>query len=40
MWLLTDTKTGRFWRYATENMAVRAASALGLKDWSLEWVAK
>ena len=37
-WLLTDTKSGRFWRYASEGQCRQAARSLGLVDYTLERV--
>lgn len=35
-WLLTCTKTGRFWRYASEGQCRQAAANLGLSDYTIE----
>lgn len=35
-WLLTDSKTGRFWRYASEGQCRHAARHLGLVDYTIE----
>jgi hypothetical protein len=37
-WLLTDTKTGRFWRYASEGQCRQAARTLGLVGYTMEQV--
>ena len=38
MILITCTKTGRFWRFATEGQARRAVAHLGLKDYIMQRV--
>lgn len=35
-YLLECTKTGRWWHYASEDKARRAARALGLTDYTIE----
>lgn len=35
-WLLTDIKTGRFWRYASEGQCLQVARLKGLKDYTIE----
>lgn len=39
-YILTCTKTGRYWTHCSEGMARRAALTLGLKDYEIQKVSE